>query len=189
MIMQKIIGKTASLHLNDEAKDQTVIDKMAKILVRIHKLDPKYLQNSNILQEQYKLRQRRLLKLRFFIDKRCMNLLVFCPLRQKRFIAAIKRLEEVNPKKFRPAILHLDYEPDHVIVSNGRYVIVDWGEASIGDAAFDVAWTYHKLRLGRATTKTDLGEQFVRRYEKYNGQRLANLFMRVRANSGIMQNL
>ncbi|UCH32590.1 MAG: aminoglycoside phosphotransferase family protein, partial [Candidatus Bathyarchaeota archaeon] len=175
IIMENIIGRTASHYLNDEAKGQIVIDKMAKILVRLHKLDPNCLQNSNVLQEQYELRQRGLLKLRFFIDKRCMNHLFFCPLRQRRFIAAIKRLEEVKPKKIRPAILHLDYEPDHVLVSNERCIIVDWGETSIGDPAFDVAWTYHKLRLGREMDKMDLGEKFVKTYEKYMGQRLVNL--------------
>jgi len=175
IIMEKIVGKPASHYINDEAKGQIIVDNMARILVRLHKIDPNCIQNSNVLKEQYELRQLGLLKIRFFIDKRCMNFLGFCPLRQRRFIAAVKRLEEVKPKNFRPAILHLDYEPDHVLVSNGRYIIVDWGETSIGDPAFDVAWTYHKLRLGRELARMDLGEHFVRRYEKYMGQRLVNL--------------
>jgi len=175
MIMEKIIGKSASLYLNDEVKAQIIVDKMAEILVRLHKLDPNCIQNSNVLQQQYELRQQRLLKIRFFINKRCMNFLGFCPLRQRRFIKAVKRLEEAKSKKFRPTLLHLDYEPDHVIVSNGQFIIVDWGEASIGDPAFDVAWAYHKLRLGREMAKTDLGEHFVKSYEKYMGQRLVNL--------------
>jgi aminoglycoside phosphotransferase (APT) family kinase protein len=175
IIMEKIIGKTASDYLNDEVNAQIIVDKMAKILVRIHKLDPNCIQNSNVLQQQYELRQQGLLKIRFFINKRCINFLGFCPLPQRRFIAAVKRLEEVKPKKFRPALLHLDYGPDHVFVSNRRFIIVDWGLASIGDPAFDVAWTYHKLRLGREMAKMDLGEHFVKRYEKYMGQRLVNL--------------
>jgi aminoglycoside phosphotransferase (APT) family kinase protein len=175
MIMEKIIGKSASHYLDNEKKAQSIIDKMAKILVRLHKLDPNCIQNSNVLQHQYELRQQRLLKIRFFINKRCMNFLGFCPLRQRRFIKAVKRLKEVKSKKFRPTLLHLDYEPDHVLVSNGEFIIVDWGEASIGDPAFDVAWTYHKLRLGREMAKVDLGEHFVKSYEKYMGHRLVNL--------------
>jgi len=174
IIMEKIVGKSASYYLNDGEKGQIIVDKMAKNLVRIHKLDPNCVQNSNVLREQYEHRQRGLLKIRFFI-KRYMSFLGFCSPRQRRFIVAVKRLEEVKPKKIHHTILHMDYEPDHVLVSNGRYIVVDWGEVSIGDPAFDVAWTYHKLRLGREMDKMDLGEHFVRRYEKYMGQRLVNL--------------
>lgn len=175
MIMEKIMGKNASHYLKDEVEAQIIIDKMAEILAKLHKVDPNCIQNSNVLQQQYELRQQRLLKIRFFINKRCMNFLGFCPLRERRFIKAVKRLEEAKSKNFRPTLLHLDYEPDHVLVSNGQFVIVDWGEASIGDPAFDVAWTYHKLRLGREMAKADLGEHFVKSYEKYMGQRLVNL--------------
>jgi aminoglycoside phosphotransferase (APT) family kinase protein len=175
MIMEKIMGKNASHYLNDDVKAQIIIDKMAKILARLHKVDPNCIQNSSLLQQQYELRLQRLLKIRFFIKKRCMNFLGFCPLRERRFIKAVKRLEEAKSEKFRPTLVHLDYEPDHVLVSNGEFIIVDWGEASIGDPAFDVAWTYHKLRLGREMAKVDLGEHFVKSYEKYMGQKLVNL--------------
>jgi len=175
MIMEKIVGKSASHYLNNEVNAQIIVDKMARILARVHRLDPDCIQNSNVLREQYELKQRRLLEIRFFISKSCMNFLGFSPLRQRRFITAVKRLEEVKPEKFRPAILHLDYEPDHTLVSNRRLIIVDWGEASVGDPAFDVGWAYHKLRLGRNMVKVDLGEHFVKSYEKYTGQRLVNL--------------
>jgi len=175
MIMEKIVGKGASHYLNNEVNAQIIIDKMARILARVHRVDPDCIQNSNVLREQYELKQRRLLEIRFFIKKSCMNFLGFSPLRQRRFVTAVKRLEEVKPKKFRPAILHLDYEPDHILVSNRRLTIVDWGEASVGDPAFDVGWAYHKLRLGREMVKVDLGEHFVKSYEEYTGQRLVNL--------------
>jgi len=175
MIMEKIAGIPASHYLVSEANVQNMIDKMAKILARIHELDPDCIQNSNVLKKQYELRQRRLLEMRFFIKKYCMSFLGFSPLRQRRFVAAVKRLEEVKPKKVCPAILHMDYEPNHILVSNRRFIVVDWGEASIGDPAFDVGWAYHKLRLGRELVKGDLGERFVKSYEKYAGQRLVNL--------------
>jgi len=175
IIIEKHVGKNASHYLNDEVNGQIIVDKMAKILVRVHKMDPNCIKGSNVMQEQYQLKQRGYLKIRFFINKRCMIFLGFCPLRQRRFIAAVKRLGEVKTKKFRPAILHMDYGPDHVLVSNRRFIIVDWGDASIGDPAFDVAWAYHKLRMGTEMAKADLGGHFVKSYEKYMGQRLVNL--------------
>jgi len=175
IIIEKNVGKSASSYLNDEVNSQIIVDKMAKILVKIHELDPNRINGSNVMQEEYQLKQQGYLKIRFFISKRCMNFSGFCPLRQRRFMAAVKRLGEVKTKKFRPAILHMDYGPDHVLVSNRRFVIVDWGDASIGDPAFDVAWAYHKLRLGREMAKVDLGGHFVKSYEKYRGQRLVNL--------------
>jgi aminoglycoside phosphotransferase (APT) family kinase protein len=175
LVMEKIIGKSAQQYLTDDVNSQIIIDKMAENLVRLHRLDPNCLQNSKALQQLYELRQKRLLKIRFFIKKRCMNFLGFCPPRERRFLAAVKRLEEVKPRKSRSAILHMDYEPDHVLVSDGQFNIVDWGDASIGDPAFEVAWTYHKLRLGREVAKVDLGEYFVKSYEKYIAQKLGNL--------------
>jgi aminoglycoside phosphotransferase (APT) family kinase protein len=175
LIMDKIIGKSAQQDLTDNGNPQIIIDKMAENLVRLHRLDPNCLQNSKALQQLYEVRQQRLLKIRFFIKKHCMNFLGFCPPRERRFIAAVKRLEEVKPRKSHPAILHMDYEPDHVLVSDGQFIIVDWGDASIGDPEFEVAWTYHKLRLGREKAKDDLGEYFVKSYEKYMDQKLENL--------------
>jgi len=81
----------------------------------------------------------------------------------------------MEPKKVSPTLVHLDYEPKHILVLDGRCIVVDWGEASVGDPAYDVAWTYHKLRLGREKAKTDLGEYFVKCYERYSGQELVNL--------------
>jgi aminoglycoside phosphotransferase (APT) family kinase protein len=175
LILEKIEGKNAQQYLTDDVNAQLIIDKMAENLAKLHKLDPNCIQNTKTLQQLYEIRQHQLSKIRFFIKKRCINFLGFCPPRQRKFIAAVKRLADVKPIKTRPAILHMDYEPDHIIVSDGQFIIVDWGDASIGDPAFDVAWTYHKLRLGRETAKVDLGEYFVKRYEKYMEQRLVNL--------------
>jgi aminoglycoside phosphotransferase (APT) family kinase protein len=172
MIMEKIAAKNASHFLNDEISAQVIIDQMAESLVMVHKLDPKCIQNSKVLQEQQELGQQQLLKVMFFIKK---GFFVFSRPRQRRFIAAVKRLEEVKPKKFCPAILHGDYHPFHFLVSKGRPVIVDWGMASVGDPAIDVGWTYHILRTEYEMVKVDLGEYFVKCYEKHRGQRLDNL--------------
>jgi hypothetical protein len=72
-------------------------------------------------------------------------------------------------------LLHGDFEPDHILVATGRVVVVDWGEACIGDPAYDVGWTYHKLTLERAYAKMNLGKLFVEKYEEFNPGRLVNL--------------
>lgn len=175
MIMERIMAKDASNYLNDEKNSKIIVKKMAKSLVNIHKVDPKHVENSNVLRQQYELKQQELLEARFFINKRSPRFLGFSPPHQRRFIAAVKKLTCIVPKKVYSTLLHLDYEPNHILVLNGRCIVVDWGEASIGDPAYDVGWTYHKLRLERENAKVDLGEYFVKCYEKYGGQKLVNL--------------
>ena len=175
MIMERTVAKTASDYLTDEKNAKVIVKKMAECLVDIHKVNPSYIENSNALRRQYELKQKSLSDMRFFINKYCTNFLGISFLNQRRFIAAVKRLGFTKPQKVCPTLLHLDYEPDHVFILNGRCIVVDWGEASVGDAAYDVAWTYHKLRLGRENTKVDLGEYFVQCYEKHVGQKLVNL--------------
>lgn len=174
MIIEEILGRDASHFLNDEKDAQAIVDRMAEVLARLHTLDPKCIQESKVLQQQYEYVHRELLKLRFFIQKSAI-LIGSATIRQKRFVAAVKRLEMVRPRKFRPALLHMDYAPGHVLVSNGRCVVVDWGEAAVGDPAFDVAWMYHALRMEKKTNKVDLGEYFVKCYETYMGQNPVNL--------------
>lgn len=175
MIMERISEITAAHYLNTESSGKTIVDKMAENLVKIHEFDPNCLENFEALREQFELQKRRALEIRFFIKNHCMNFLGFCPYRQRKFIAAVKQLEDAMPEKSRHALLHLDYGPDHILISNGQITTVDWGEAAVGDPAFDVAWAYHKLRLGRETSKTDLGKHFVTSYERYLGERLTNL--------------
>ncbi|MEN3341111.1 MAG: hypothetical protein V7644_515 [Actinomycetota bacterium] len=42
---------------------------------------------------------------------------------------------------FRPALLHADLGPEHLIVRDGRLVgVIDWGDMRVGDPALDYAW-------------------------------------------------
>lgn len=175
MIMERIMAKDASFYLNDEETAKSIVEKMAESLSMIHNVGLDHINNSEALWRQYELKQKLLLEVRSFINKRCTRFLGFCPPPQRRFITAVKRLGYIEPKKVSPTLVHLDYEPNHVLVLDGRCIVVDWGEASVGDPAYDVAWTYHKLRLGREKAKIDLGEYFVKCYEKYSGQKLVNL--------------
>ena len=175
MIMEKIMAKEAAHYLKEENNSKIIVKKMAESLVGIHEVNLKYIINSDVLRQQYELNQRELLDNRFFIRRSCPSFLGFSPIHQRRFMAAVKKLRDIEPQKVRPTLLHLDYEPNHILVLNGSCIVVDWGEASIGDPAFDVAWAYHKLRLGRENAKVDLGEYFVKCYEEYSGQKLVNL--------------
>ena len=175
MIMEQIAAKDATFYLNDEESAKYIVKKMAKCLAMIHNVELYHIENSDVLGRQCEHRQKWLLEISSFINKRCPRFLGFCPSSQRRFIEAVKRLGHMEPKKVPLRLVHLDYEPNHVLVLNGRCVVVDWGEASVGDPAYDVAWTYHKLRLGREKAKIDLGEYFVNCYEKYCGQKLVNL--------------
>ena len=175
MIMESIMAKDASFYLSDEKAAKRVIKEMAEYLVKIHNVDLSYVKNSDFLFRQLELRHKSILAIRSFINSNCSDFLGFCPPSQRRFIAAVKRLGHSKPKKVPSALVHLDYEPNHVLILNEHCIIVDWGEASVGDPAYDVAWTYHKLRLGREKSKIDLGEYFVKCYEKFNGRKLINL--------------
>lgn len=175
MVMEKVNGDDASKYVNDEDTAKRIVKRMAKCLVDIHGTNLLLIKNSGIMREQYERKQKELLEIRFFINKRCPSFLGFSPPIQRRFIAAVKQLKYEEPKKVCPTLLHLDYEPNHLLVSNDDCVVVDWGEANIGDPAYDVAWAYHKLRLERENAKVDLGEYFVKCYEDYSGKRLVNL--------------
>jgi aminoglycoside phosphotransferase (APT) family kinase protein len=175
LIMERIDGTSALRFLNDEKTALIAVDEMAEVLSRIHKQDPHFLRSFNTMQKQYELEQERLLKAIVWIKKTPMFFFSSLPSIQKRFITAVKSLEKLEPKKFQPAILHNDYEPNHVLVSKGKYVIIDWHMSIIGDPCFEVANTYHVLNLLKQNSKINLGNYFVECYEKHNGQRLQNL--------------
>jgi aminoglycoside phosphotransferase (APT) family kinase protein len=175
LIMERIAAEPVSQNLEDEGKAQFIVDKMAKLLRSVHNLDPSCIENFKLLHEQYKTELRGLLEVMFFIKKTYRSYFSFSSPLQKRFAAAVYRLRAITPEKYRSAILHGDYKPDHILASNKELAIVDWGIASVGDPSYDIAYSYHRLRIGRETDKIDLGERFVKAYENCVGQKLINL--------------
>jgi aminoglycoside phosphotransferase (APT) family kinase protein len=188
IIMEWISGKSASHLLREEMEALVTVDKMAKTLAMIHKVDPNCLHHPELMQERQKFAQRKLLETKFLINNICMARL--SPFRGSKYIRAVKQLEGIKTNgHFRPSILHGDFGPDHVLVQDGQFVVVDWEGASVGDPAYDVGWTYHALKLeGRMIidhalieaneldrVKVHLGEHFVECYENYAGEKLANL--------------
>jgi thiamine kinase-like enzyme len=172
--MEKINGKSLDTYLQSDVNTYKLVDKMAEKLAELHQINPKALSNFNSLHEQYKFRQNKLLNLEHFINKFGQVPFFYMP-SQRQFVSVVKKLGKVNLKSYPLALLHLDYEPNHVILSGDELVLVDWGEALVGDPSFDVAWAYHKLRIGRDFSKVDLGEHFVKCYEKHSGHSPVNL--------------
>jgi aminoglycoside phosphotransferase (APT) family kinase protein len=44
----------------------------------------------------------------------------------------------------RPALVHADLGPEHVLVDAGRITgVIDWSDARVGDPAIDLAWALH----------------------------------------------
>lgn len=190
IILEKILGKSAShlLRYETEARALVTVDKIAKTLAMIHRLDPKCLHYPELMQERHKFAQRKLSETKFLINsKRIMSL---SPFLGSKYIRAIKQLEGTKTEShFRPSILHGDFGPDHVLVTSGQFVVVDWEGVDVGDPAYDVGWTYHVLKLeGRMIidhariesdepdrVKIHLGEHFVKCYENSVGEKLVNL--------------
>jgi thiamine kinase-like enzyme len=154
----------------------------------VHKLDPARLHYPELMQEQHRFAQFKLLETKILINN--IRMASLSPFRGSKYIEAVRQLEGTKTKShFRPSVLHGDFGPDHVLVTNGRLVVVDWEGASVGDPAYDVGWTYHVLKLEGRTmidhamiesnepdrVKTHLGEHFVKCYENYTGEKLVNL--------------
>jgi aminoglycoside phosphotransferase (APT) family kinase protein len=175
LIMEKVVGKNGSDYMNNERNSKNFVDRMAKTLAELHQIDQKFFPNSNELRAQYHTIQHRLVTVRRFIKENSKTFLGFLPRRQRKFITAVKRLEEKNLEKFCPTLIHMDYFPSHVFVSKSNLVVIDWGESSIGDPAYDVARTYHNLKIQYGRSKLDLGEHFVNIYKRYTNQKLPNL--------------
>jgi aminoglycoside phosphotransferase (APT) family kinase protein len=174
IIMELVKGKSIGYYLDSSDNFHEHVDKMAEMLVKLHQLDPKAISNFDTLHSQYLARQQKVLNLKFFIDKFGKAPLFYLP-SQRQFVRLANRLGEIHLESYPLALLHLDYEPNHILVSDGKLVLIDWGEALIGDPSFDVALAYHKLRLGRDFSSMDIGEYFVKCYEKHMGYLPVNL--------------
>lgn len=57
-----------------------------------------------------------------------------------------KALELLQSVPEKDCLLHLDFHPLNVMVCKGRYVVIDWINARIGNPVFDLARTYVLFR-------------------------------------------
>jgi aminoglycoside phosphotransferase (APT) family kinase protein len=57
---------------------------------------------------------------------------------------------------FRPALVHRDLGPEHVLVQDGRVSgVIDWADARIADPAIDFAWLLHGIDGGFVSALLD----------------------------------
>jgi aminoglycoside phosphotransferase (APT) family kinase protein len=174
IVMELIKGKSIGYYLDSGVNCSEFVNRMAETMVKLHQLNPKSIYNFELLHAQYKIRRQRIWELKFFIDK-FGRAPVNYSTSQRLFLKAASRLDDINFNDCPLSLLHLDYEPNHILVSENKLVVIDWGEALVGDSAFDVAWAYHKLKLGRESSRVDFGEYFVKCYEKHMGSLPVNL--------------
>jgi aminoglycoside phosphotransferase (APT) family kinase protein len=174
IVMEKLGGANGESFFNDEANALLFIRKMADKLSILHNLRLSGIYESTTLQKEYESSIQDMLDVMKLVGKRPSGLYAFSSIRQKLFAAAEKRIGELAFKKFQSTLIHMDYAPCHIIVSDSSCGVIDWADATIGDPSYDVALAYHYLRIGKVGN-IDFGEYFVEQYKKYSGQRLDNL--------------
>ncbi len=59
------------------------------------------------------------------------------------------------------AVCHGDFHPDNILMSEQGPVIIDWGPATSGNPAGDVAWTIHLFRHGGTPPGMSLFQRLV----------------------------
>jgi aminoglycoside phosphotransferase (APT) family kinase protein len=191
MIMEKVNGVSASNFLNNEENALSTVDMLAKLLASLHKVEPKLLFQTNVsentLSRALEFRESMLSQVRDRINIGYITSL--SPFVRSKYLKAMMKLEETKMRPSRLALVHGDFGPDHVLLSQKGPIIVDWEGIRMGDPAYDVGWVYHIIRLEgqtfidhrfvkaskRTSINFDLREEFVKCYEKYNGSKPANL--------------
>lgn len=187
MIMEKVTGVAASNFLNTDENALSMVDMLAKLLVSLHKVEPKLLFQTNVSQNAFEFRESMLSQVRSDISIGYITSL--SPFVRKRYLNAIMKLEQTKTRPSRQTLVHLDFGPDHVLLTQNGPIVLDWEGIRIGDPAYDVGWVYHIIKLEgqtfidhkfvkrskRTSIDFDLGEEFVKRYEKYNNSKPSNL--------------
>lgn len=181
IIMERIQGTSVSQLLGAEKNVSTIVEATAKTLVSIHRLDPS-------LFSQIKSKDKR-----EFADQELSNIhrLInieyvanLSPFLRLNYLRVIRKLMDEAPRDFRQALIHGDFGPDHVLMTNSGPVVIDWETAALGDPAYDVGWAYHVILLeGQAmidhrfvkiekqqTFRIDLREHFLECYENSIGK-------------------
>lgn len=174
MILEEINGKQASEFFNSDLSARKTIDKMAEALVSIHAINLIKFDFLTKNRYSFELKEKKLLHLFFLIKRTPTFLFFFSSFYVKRFVKSLKKIDFLTHNKKHLVLLHMDYDPENVILTNSKCVIVDWSEASVGDPAYDVAWTYHMLAIADKEHR-DLAHYFVNSYKKYSNFQLKNL--------------
>ncbi len=191
MIMEKIDGASSSNFFNDKANALATVDMLAKLMASLHNVNPDILSKADLPKKMpvqaVRFRENVLSGLRDQISIGYITSL--SPLIRRKYLKAVKKLEELQTKGSQMTLIHADFGPDHVLLSDKGPVITDWEGIRVGDSAYDLGWLYHVVgleghimidhRFVKASKQTtfnlDIGEEVVRRYEKYAGSLPENL--------------
>lgn len=191
IIMEKITGVSASHFLDNNENALSTVDVLARLLASLHTLEPKLLFPSDVSDDELagalEFRARVLSQVRRKINLGYITSL--SPFTRSEYLKAVMRLEKTKVQPSRLALIHGDFGPDHVLVTQSGPVVVDWEGICVGDPAYDVGWVYHIIRIEgqamidhrfvrvskRASINFDLGEEFLEHYENYFGSEPANL--------------
>jgi len=191
MIMEKIDGASSSNFFNNRANALATVDMLAKLMASLHKVNPDILSETdapeNMPVHAGGFRESVLSELKDQISIGYITSL--SPLIRRRYLKALKKLEESQSKDSCMTLIHADFGPDHVLLSDKGPVITDWEGIRMGDPAYDLGWLYHVVGLEghimidhrfvkasrQATFDLDMGEEAVRCYKKYAASTPENL--------------
>jgi len=191
MVMEKINGVSASYFLDNDENALSTVDMLARLLASLHTIEPTTLFPCGVSKSELagtlEFRESILSQVRRRISLGYITSL--SPLIRSQYLKAITRLEMTKVQPSRLTLIHGDFGPDHVLLTQNGPVIVDWEGIRVGDPAYDVGWVYHIIRIegqamidhrfvrvpNRASISFDLGEEFLKHYEHYSGSEPVNL--------------
>jgi aminoglycoside phosphotransferase (APT) family kinase protein len=179
-VMEKVNGVSASHLLRNERDSLQTVEIIAKTLASVHRVNANLFSQDKRMNHQFA--QQKLSNIEKLVNIEYVANL--SPFLRANYLRVIRKLREEAPRDFTPTILHGDFGPDHVFITDNGPVIIDWECADLGDPAYDVGWAYHIMLLegqsmidhrfvpshGQKTLSSDLGEHFVRCYENCHGK-------------------
>ena len=181
IIMERIEGASASHFLGNEENASIIVEAIAKTLASVHRLDPS-LFSQDKTKNQHEFANQKLSNIRRLINIEYVT--NFSPFLRFNYLHVIRKLADEAPRDFKQALVHGDFGPDHVLMTNSGPIVIDWEGASLGDPAYDVGWAYHVILLeGQAMIdhrfvklkkqqafRIDLREHFLECYENSIGK-------------------
>lgn len=191
LIMEKINGASVSNFFGDKEKTLAIVDMLAQLLVSLHKVDPQVLfqtgSSRTLLGQAKMFRETMLSELKKRVNIGYIT--SFSPFVRRKYLKAVMKLEGSEIHGSPLTLVHGDFGPDHVHLSENGPIITDWEGIRWGDPAYDVGWAFHVLKLEGSimidhrfvkaskekTFDFDIGEEFVRCYRKHNGAVPVNL--------------
>ena len=177
IVMERIIGEdlgnyvsrrlVASISWLESKELETWVTKMASLLASVHQLDWQALGLGFLRSGSWSAND--------IAQRLDSPEAVSMAASNKGFKSLIDWFRErlVEVENTENVMLHSDFHPLNVMIYRGKIVaLIDWADARLGDAAFDVAWSNMLFHYSGAGDIVDL---FVREYKRFSGRTLKNL--------------